>query len=240
MGYRFNDITLYRNDNDKDFASRNNLISSLYIDFLDGYKPKATTRISVDIGKEDCIKGYFGSILCAEVAFNESEYLLSSTENRNKIILDSIHRIAVLSAEKYGWDITVFNLSYDKVLECGFVYKKVLQKKLAKDKKHQASLILERNGNSAIISVNFYNSKGEFLKSAELLKSFDHEMFYGELIRNNKWFNNLEFGMHTKKGELIIKTSLDKDGCETIFMPVINTREELEGYLQRITYKELT
>lgn len=72
MGYGFYDITLYRqseNSNNKDFAIRNNLISDLYIDFLNGYKPTGTTRISADIGTVDDVRGYFGSILCVDVYF---------------------------------------------------------------------------------------------------------------------------------------------------------------------------
>jgi hypothetical protein len=240
MGYGFYDITLYHlseNSDGKDFAVRNNLISDLYIDFLDGYKPKGTTRISVDIGSEDHIKGYFGSILCAEVAFNEKEYWLSSSVERNKIVLDTIHRVAILSAEKYGWDKVVFDRAYRKVVDCDFIYKKELKKKLSKDKKHQAGLLLEKNGESTMISVNFYNFKGEFLKSVLLLKSFQSAWFYKN-ISTHKWFNNLEFGIYTKNDELIIKASLANDSSETVITPVIKTRERLEGYLREITYQE--
>lgn len=237
MSYGFYDITLYGAD-DKDFAHRNNLISSLYIDFLEGYKPKNTTRISVDIRNEDRVKGYTGSILLAEVEFDKGAYRLSPSKSRNKIILDTIHRIAILCAEKYGWDRVVFDHSYNKVLESGFIYRKELKKKLSKDRKHQASLLLEKNGKFATISVNFYNSNSDLLKSVELLKSFDHDMFYGGLIGNNKWFNNLEFGMHSKNGELVIKASLDKNDAETVINPVTKTKEELEGYLRRIIYRD--
>ncbi|WP_413668717.1 hypothetical protein ACEN9X_01450 [Mucilaginibacter sp. Mucisp86] len=243
MGYGFYDITLYRqseNSNNKDFAIRNNLISDLYIDFLNGYKPPGTTRISVNIGNEDYIRGYFGSILNVEAIFNEKEYWLSQPENQNKIILNTIHRIAIFCAEKYGWDRAFFDNAYNKVIECGFIYKKELKRKPSKDRKHQASLLLEKNGDSATISVNFYNPKGEFLKSVKLLKSFHHTMHYKKALTNNRWFNNLDFGIHLRDQEIIIKASLEKPGSETILKPVRNTLEELEGYLRSITYREFT
>lgn len=239
MSYGFYDITLYcHSENSKDLNIRNNLISDLYIDFLNGYKPKGTTRISVDIGNEDYIRGYFGSILNVEAIFNEKEYWLSSPENQNKIILDTIHRIAIFCAEKYGWDKAVFDSAYNNVIECGFIYKKELKRKPSKDRKHQASLLLEKNGDSATISVNFYNPKGEFLKSVELLKSFHHAMHYKKVSTNNRWFNNLDFGIHLRDQEIIIKASLEKPGSETILKPVRNTLEELKGHLRLITYRE--
>ncbi|WEA01078.1 hypothetical protein [Mucilaginibacter sp. SJ] len=243
MGYGFYDITLYHhseNSDNKDLAIRNNLISDLYIDFLNGYKPAGTTRISVDIGNEDYIRGYFGSILNVETVFNEKEYWLSSPENRNKIILDTIHRIAIFCAEEYGWDNAVFDNAYNKVIECGFVYKKEFKRKPSKDRKHQASLLLEKNGASATISVNFYDSQGELLKSIQLLKSFHHAMYYKKALTNNKWFSNVDFGIHLKNQEIIITASLEKPGSEAIIRPIKNTREELEGYLRLITYREFT
>ncbi|MES2379080.1 MAG: hypothetical protein V4553_20990 [Bacteroidota bacterium] len=239
MGYGFYDITLYGFGN-KDFAYRNNLVSSLYIDFLDGYKPKGTTRMSVDIGDEDRINSYFGSILSAEVAFNKERYSLSSPEDQNKIILDTIHRIAILSAEKHEWDKTIFQLAYKRVIESEFIYKKELKKKLSKDRKYRASIFLEKNGEFATISVNFYNANNNFLKSVELLRSFDDEWFYGRLISNNKWFDNLQFGMHSKNNEIIIQASVDRAESETIISPVNKTKEELEKFLRRITYLEFS
>jgi hypothetical protein len=242
MGYGFHDITLYylsENGNDKDVAVRNCLISDLYIDFLDGYKPKGTSRISADIGSADRIKGYFGSILSAEVKFNDTEYLSSPPDVRNKIVLDTIHRVAILGAKKYGWDKGVFDNAYCKVLECNFIYKKELKKKFSKDKKHQASLLLEKNGEWTMISASFYDFNGEFLKSVALLKSFQSSWFY-EKIKSNKWFNNLEFGIYTKNNELVIKASLGKESSETVITPITTSRERLEGYLRRITYQEIS
>jgi hypothetical protein len=241
MGYGFYDITLYRqfeNSDNKVFAIQNRLISDLYIDFLDGYKPRSTTRISADIGNEDHIGGYFGSILSVEVAFDEKEYLLSSPDQQHKIILDTIHRIAVFCSERYGWDKVVFDRAYSKVIECGYIYKKELKKKHSNNRKHQASLILEKDGRSDTVSVNFYNSKGDLLKTVELLKSFHHELFNGKTIANHKWFNNLDFGIHIKNRQVVIKASLEKQGAETVINPITNTPEELEGYLRRIAYRE--
>ncbi|WPV01047.1 hypothetical protein SNE26_04615 [Mucilaginibacter sp. cycad4] len=241
MGYGFYDITLYHhseNSNSKDLTIRNNLISDLYIDFLNGYKPTGTTRISVDIGNEDYIRGHFGSILHVEAIFNEKEYWLSSPENQNKIILDTIHRIAIFCAEKYAWDKVIFEQAYKKVKESGFIYKKELRKKLSQDKKHQACLLLEKNGNFTTISVNFYTPNGDFLKSIGLLKCFRDPMLDRQITTNNKWFNALEFGIYLKNHETVIKASLEKPDSETVISPVTNSFEELEGYLRRITYRE--
>ncbi len=239
MRYNFYDITLYRrsgNNDDGIFTTQNNLISDLYIDFFDGYKPPGTTRICVDIGNEDYIRGYHGSILGAEVAFDENDYQTSSVHQQHQIILDTIHSIAIFCADKYGWDKTVLNNAYKKVIKCGFIYKKELKKRLSKDRKHYAALLLENDGKSTIISVIFYNLKGELLNTVELLQSFRHH----NLITHHNWLNNQEFGLQLKNKQLVIKASLNKNDAETEIKPAMHTIEELEGYLRLITYRKLT
>jgi len=63
-------------------------------------------------------------------------------------------------------------------------------------------------------------------------------MFYGRLISNYKWFNNVGFGLYLKNGEIVISASIEKTDPEIIISPVTETQEELEGYLREITYKE--
>ena len=243
MRHRLNDITLYyysKEYSEKDFTIRQNLVSALYLFFSDNYKPKGTTRISVSLrDDEDCIIGYFGSILSVDACFDELNYWKSTIKEQNQIILDTIHRIAILCADKYNWDKSIFEIAYQKTLASGFIYKEEKARKTSKDKNHQASLLIEKNGQNTTISVQFFNKSGELLNTVELLISYP-SWFYEEIIKSNKWFNNNEFGLHTKGEELIIKASISSLKSETIFNPIGDTREQLEGYLRNITYKENT
>jgi hypothetical protein len=240
MSHKLYDITLYyypESYSAKDFTFRQNLVSGLYVTFLDNYKPKGTTRISVTLGNKEYIVGYGGSsILSVYGYFNETAYWVSTPNGQNQIILDTVHRIAMLCAEKYNWDKSVFEIAYQKVIASDFVYRQEQKRKFSPDKKHRAALLIEKDGMSATISVQFYNVLGDFIKSDELLKSYHDEWFYGNIIKNNKWFNNREFGIYTKREELIIKASLDFEKSQTIITPGKNTLEDLEGYLKRIIY----
>ena len=63
-------------------------------------------------------------------------------------------------------------------------------------------------------------------------------MFYGSILKKNKWFNNREFGLYTKNEELIISASLDNHESKSIIQEKSKSREELEGLLRRMTYQE--
>jgi len=243
MGYSFSDITLYyfsNNDSwEKEFTIRQNLVSNIYVDFFNGYKPKGTTRISITLENEDRIFGFFGSILSLNTAFDKDKYWTKKPNEQNQIILDTIHRAVLLCADKYDWDKTVFELAYHKTIESGFIYKKELKRKLSKDKQHYASLLIEKDGIAAALSVMFYDNNNNFLKNTKLFAMLHHDAFHPDK-KNNKWFNNREFGLYTKNEEVIIKASLDSPDSQTIITPVKNTAEKLERYVRRITYTEIT
>lgn len=239
MGHGFYDITLYYHSKGcrlEDFNVRQNLVSGLYVSFLGNYKPKGITKISVEVGNTEHESWHFGSILTAYTKLDDEAYWNGSPAEQNQIILYTIHRVAISCADKYDWDKSIFEAAYQKVLECGFIFEQEQQRKFSKDKQHQACLLLERDGRAATISVRFYNKDGEFIKTVELLKTLGHVAFYGKLLKNSKWFNNKEFGVYGKDGELVIKASIDTLNPETIINPKVRSRDVIEGDLRNISY----
>jgi hypothetical protein len=117
MSWGFNDITLYyypEGDAAKEFTLMQNDISSAYIKFLNGYKPTGTTRISVELGEEDDVRFYTGSILTVQAAFNATAFWLLDDLSKRTMILDTINRVACLCAVKYNWKKEIFESAYSK------------------------------------------------------------------------------------------------------------------------------
>jgi hypothetical protein len=115
MRWKFNGITLYYepwDDAASAFTMRQNKISGCYVQLLDGYKPKGTTRLSVSLENEDNIRPYFGSILLADAAFDKQTYWNLDDHHQDLMILETVHRIASLCADKYNWDKERFNVAY--------------------------------------------------------------------------------------------------------------------------------
>lgn len=120
MAYGFYDITLYYYNNDlniaREFTKRQSEISGKYVHLMNKYKPPKTTRISVDLKDEDDVLFYTGSILCVEAEFNKSYYWSISPSEQNIMILETVHRIAIMCARKYSWDIPIFESAYKTLL----------------------------------------------------------------------------------------------------------------------------
>jgi hypothetical protein len=239
MSHRLYDITLYYYDEEdlrKRFTLKQNMVSDLYVHFLDGYKPPKTSRISVQLSTEDSPGSHFGSILGASAKFDSKQYWRQDNGGQNELILNTVHRIALLCAEHYGWNKEPFEAAYKKVLADDFVYCVEGTKKTSRDRSHSASIRLQKNEKYATISAVFFRKDGRVEKVVELLRSFQHEMFYGGLTRRYKWFNSREFGMYSSGEEIVIKASLDHNDAITTITPKTTNREELEGQLRRMTY----
>jgi hypothetical protein len=120
MGYGFRDITLYYNGHDplaeSEFIIRQNKISGRYVQLLNRYKPKKTTRISVELKNEDDILFYSGSILCVEAEFDKEIYWTLNPSYQDLMILETVHRIATMCAVTYSWDKEIFETSYKTLL----------------------------------------------------------------------------------------------------------------------------
>lgn len=242
MSRQLEDITLYYNsdgDDAKQFTLRQNVVSDLYMQYLNSYKPPKTSRISVHLEREDYILGYFGSILSAKAKFDKEKYMLLKSDGQNRLILETVHRIALMCAAKYDWDIERFREEYREVLNVNFKFRIESKSKSSKDKKHKASIILEKDLTSSKISAIFYNQAGDAIKKVQLLRSFQHKMFYGRIIKKYKWFNNQEFGLYTTDDELTIRASLLSDEPTTSINPTKTDKKRLEGYLNYITYQEI-
>ena len=130
MSHKLHEIALYYYfDNDelrKQFTLRQNVVTDLYVYFLNGYKPPKTTRISITLkDKSENINDsiHFGSILNADASFDRKTFWAESLANQRQIILDTMHWTILDCADKFNWDKGIFNQAYKKVKESGFVFK---------------------------------------------------------------------------------------------------------------------
>lgn len=240
MSHKLNDITIYHefeDDRAKNFGERKHIISDLYVQYLNGYKPPKTSRITVDFAKKDEIIGYFGSILHVQIYFDTEKYLASSENQKNKIILNTIHKVALMCTEKFDWEKDYFLNAYNRVIQANFKYQLQRKIKNSRDRKHKATIELTKDYTCTTISVVFYDNDNNKIKTVEVLKSFLYELSYGGIIKKYKWFNNREFGLYTKNEELTLRASLDHDKAEININPINSDKEILEGYLRRITYR---
>src|SRR5688572_16954405 len=111
MSQKLRDITLYYYfDNDelnKQFTVKQNLVSALYVHFLNGYKPAKTTRISITLkGIREHLNEpiHFGSILNVGATFDRQMFWTLDNVSQKLMILNTIYETVLNCADKLNWD----------------------------------------------------------------------------------------------------------------------------------------
>ncbi len=244
MSHKLQDITLYYPESSdaelkKRFAGISHVVTDLYIHFLDSYKPPKTSRISVKLGYNIELMDYAGSILTMYHSPFDGEAFWELSEQKQKLrILEITHEATRRCCDKFGWDRHVFETAYKKVIGVDFRYEIELKHKLSPNRKKKACLTLEKNGKCAIISALLMNVKGERLNKVELIRLPQHEMFYGTIIKRNKWFGD-EFGVYDSDEELQILADIESTERILKFLPNKHSQERLEKAVKQLTCPEI-
>lgn len=244
MSHKLQDITLYYPESGsvelkKKFAGMSHLVTDLYVHFLDSYKPPKTSRISVTLIHDFELMEYVGSILTMYHSPFEIEVFWKLPEQEQKLqILKITHEVTRRCCDKFDWDWRVFETAYKKVIEVDFRYEIELKHKLSPNRKNKACLTLEKNGKCAIISTLFMNLKGERTNKVELFRLPQHEIFYGSIIKRNKWFGN-EFGIYDRDGELQILANSKSTERTLKFLPNKYSQQQLEKAVNQLTCPEI-
>ena len=219
-------------------SSKNNVISDLYIHYLKPYSTQNVERIIIELGDSESI-GEVGRVVVLYLKFDINQFLLLDDNEQNKVVLNTIHKAAMLCAEKFGWDENAFLDAYNLVISANYIYKVETPKKTSRDKKHKASLLIEKNETNTILTVLFYDNQERLINTVELLQTFNSGGFHIPIIKKLKWFDNFSFGVSLLNKQLVIRASLSELKTLTDITPNDLPIEEIQGTLTQITYQYL-
>src|SRR5260221_2477994 len=220
MGAPFSDITLYTPTSftvgTPEFieeVSLQNFVSDLYVQNMNGYKPPKTSRITIQLACHDIWNRTWktGSIVAIAPFFSLDTYLSLDKKGKLKYTLDLIQSATLPLSDEYGWDKTVFQNAYQKVLESDFIFKLGSTPKQSRDNKKIGKLIVEKTETITSVYVNIQNGDSSIIR-----KLFDkkNQWWYDciyILARHTKWFDKERFGISYSKGKIEMWYSLEKD-----------------------------
>lgn len=223
MGAPFSDITLYTQTANTvgtpeyiEQVSLQNFVSDLYVQNMNGYKPPKTSRITIQPAFHETWNRTWknGSIVAIAPFFSLHTYLSLDKKGKFKYTLDLIQSATLPLSDEYGWDKTVFENAYRKVLESDFNFKIDFPSKQSRDKKKAANLVVEKTETITSVYVKIKTSDAVIKK-----KLFDkkNQWWYDciyILARHNKWFDTERFGIGYGKGKIDVWYSLEKDEVE--------------------------
>lgn len=222
MGAPFSDITLYTpTSNDVgtpeyvEQVSLQNFVSDLYVQNMNGYKPPKTSRITIQPAFHSIWNRTWknGSIVTIAPFFSLDTYLSLDKKGKFKYTLDLIQSATLPLSDEYGWDKTVFENAYQRVLESNFVFKIDSTSKQSRDKKKEARLIIKKTETITSVYVNIQTESSIIRKLFDKKNQWWYDCIY-ILARHTKWFDKERFGIGYGKRKIEIWYSLEKDEIE--------------------------
>ena len=146
--------------------------------------------------------------------FNFDKYSSLDKKGKFKYILDLIQSATLPLSDEYGWDKSVFQNAYQRVLESDFVFKIDSTPKQSRDKKKIAKLIIEKTETITSVYENIQIGDSSITR-----KLFDkkNQWWYDciyTLARHTKWLDKDRFGISYAQGKIEIWYSLEKDKVE--------------------------
>lgn len=223
MGATFSDITLYTQAANTigtpeylEQISLQNFVSDLYVQNMNGYKPPKTSRITIQTDFHETWNRTWktGSVVSIAPFFSLNTYLSLDKRGKYKYTLDLIQSATLPLSDEYGWDKSIFENAYRKVLESDFIFKIDFPSKQSRDKKKAANLLVEKTETITTVYIKIKASNGVITK-----KLFDkkNQWWYDcvyILARHSKWFDTERFGIGYGKGKIGVWYSLEKDEVE--------------------------
>lgn len=220
MGASFSDITLYMptaHEHGSDEYIRetrlNNFVSDLYVRHMNGYKPPRATRITIQ-------PAYFetwdrtwknGSLFSIAPYFDLERFGKLDKAGKCMYVLEIIHESCVTLSLEHGWNRSIFENAYARVLNDDFRFHFEYPQKKSRDRKKTAKLIMSKDEFFTTVSVRIEMEDRSIQKA---LFNKENEYWYDAayiLTKHGSWLDNLRFGIRHKPWDFEIWYSLEKD-----------------------------
>ncbi len=220
MRHKFSDITLYNpssynpgSPEQQEEVSISNFVSDLYVQYMNGYNPPKTTRITIQPAYHTMWNKSHrvGSVISIAPYFNHKEFSALDIKGRYKYILDIIQSATTALVKEYGWQKSVFEKAYQQVLENDFKFKIEYEPKKSGDRKKTGAVIIEKTEKTTRIFAKITTPDDIITRLLiEKPNSFWYDCAY-TLAQQSKWFDNDRFGIKHNRGKIQLWYSLERD-----------------------------
>ena len=187
-----------------------NFICDLYRQAMQGYKPRACTRIAL-VANESKVEHEprkVGQLVATKIYFDQRVYDSLSQLPQYKYLLSIIHEQLMQLSARYEWDKLVFERAYAQVLDDEFNYRVNHSPILSKNRMMAGFISIEKTERLSAVFANI--NKGSMFFRAKLLEKkndFAQDCVH-VLARHAQWFDNDRFGLRYDKAALAVWYSL--------------------------------
>jgi len=178
-------------------------ITAFYERCLKGYKNDKCSKINIDC-VQDVVRepsSLYG-IYSVQVAFNVDEFFKLDDFGKKKKTLELIRAAISQIVEKEGWDKTIFDNAYNKVISENYINKWIWKKqKYNPTRKYIAKVLCEHGIHSCDISVIIMDKKEQIIRKELIISEKPDEWMFAKYFGDLKWISTNEVALIGKSGD---------------------------------------
>jgi hypothetical protein len=200
-------------------------------------KKLARVRVNIHLGDEEKIfpKGGIKSIWMKDLFEVNSE--TTDLENINHT-LAIIHKGVRAIGELEGWDLNQIDEAYSKSIASNGNFEWTSPLKLNKARTMKGGIRLELDKACVKVSAAIFDKKENFQFTTKLIDTSSHFIDWERPFSKPLWLDNEKFGFSLINDQLLLFVNTLSQKAETTIHEKNWTKEELEGQLQRLTFRE--
>lgn len=205
---------------------------------LDYNKKLSRTRINIHLGDED--KLYTNSsIKSIWVKTNIDTSKKISYSQKISILLKIIYESLTTIASIEGWDTEPFERALKLSLNDNgyFVWHSAFKLNKSRNLKARISIQVDKNGKVPILA-EFFDTKTKQQFQIPIIDTFLHFVTWEKTFLKPVWIDNEKFGFSFNNSQLKIYADWKSRKSVTIISEKNWSREEIEGQLRRLTFRQ--
>jgi hypothetical protein len=185
-----------------DFRLQTRNITSFYERCLKGYKNDKCSKITIEcmpntVMQSNALLGIYS----VHVPFDVDDFFKLDDFGKKRKTLDLI-QIAILHIiEKEGWDKTIFDEAYNRIISENYINTWIWKKqKNSANRKYIAKVFCDHGIYSSDIGVIITDKNGQIIKKEVVVREKPDEWAFGKYFGDLKWVSNNEVVLIDKGG----------------------------------------
>ncbi|TFB12913.1 hypothetical protein E3U55_16920 [Filobacillus milosensis] len=163
----------------------------------DSWKVMVNCRTIAENNEVKCV----GGVTEVSVDFDIDNYFSLINIEKKKLILSTLKNGIDIIVDNNGWDPSLFDEAYQKVIDCNYENHWVWQKpKKSPDRKHNAQVYCEHDIDKFTAHFIIKDNTGEVIKAEKIIEECPNEWYFHSYFGQLKWITSKEVALINKDG----------------------------------------
>ena len=207
------DVPSLDNDRGYEFCNEVRSIAAHYYSYLPKkFETDGFWKLLVECVDSEGDSELYLNVKVVKIKFDYEYYQTLDNQKKKIAILDALHRGVMKACKEEGWDHSIFQECFNRVVEDEFDFSWVFKKpKKNKSRKLIATAICSHDIDAFFLTLLVADLNGKEVLEHEVLKEEPNEFIFVHLLGDFKWISNTKIEFYDKSQHCIASVDVKHD-----------------------------